>query len=80
MKELCVYSREGCHLCEDMLDALAQFATELGYRTSVYDVDEDETLYQRFNTLVPIVFLEDKEVMRYFFELATLKAVLNSEE
>ena len=80
MKELCVYSREGCHLCKDMLDALAQFATELGYRTSVYDVDEDETLYQRFNTLVPIVFLEDKEVMRYFFELATLKAVLNSEE
>ena len=74
--ELVVYSRLGCHLCEDMLSALAGFQTELGYRYTVYDVDRDEALYDQYNTLVPVVTLQGRELMRYFFELATLREAL----
>lgn len=75
-----VYSRLGCHLCEDMLHELKQFERELAYRFEVYDVDDDETLFEQFNALVPIVFLGDQEIFRYFFEYATLKAVLENDQ
>lgn len=76
MHELQVYSREGCHLCEDMLEALAQFEVELGYSIRVYDIDDDASLLEPFNALVPVVYYKGRELMRYYFELATLKTAL----
>lgn len=75
-----VYSRLGCHLCEDMLYDLKQFETELAYRFEVYDVDDDEMLFEQFNALVPIVFLGEQEIFRYFFEYASLKNALSGVE
>ncbi len=75
-RTLIVYSREGCHLCEDMLETLRQYQSELGYHLEVYDIDDDVSLLEQFNAQVPVVYLGGKELMRYFFELATLKAVL----
>ena len=78
MQQLDVYSREGCHLCEEMLDALGLFANELGYQVRVYDIDDDPVLYAKYNVLVPVVCLNGLELMRYHFELATLKDALES--
>ena len=78
--ELIIYSREGCHLCEDMLEALAQFEVELGYSIRVYDIDDDASLLERFNALVPVVYFNGQELMRYYFELATLKIALLAEQ
>lgn len=77
MVELTVYSRYGCHLCEEMLAALALFQDELGYTMAVYDIDEDEALRERFNALVPVVYLDGKELMRYHFQLAVLENALS---
>jgi len=71
-----VYSRQGCHLCEDMLDALKQFQTELDYTFEVYDIDDDASLLAQYNALVPLVYWNGQELMRYFFELGTLKEAL----
>ncbi len=59
-----------------MQAALELFREELAYQVRVCDVDDDDELYARFNTLVPVVYYRGREVMRYFFEPATLKAVL----
>ena len=80
MRELEVYSREGCFLCEDMLEALRQFQDELDYTIRVYDIDEEEKLYARYNALVPLVSLNGRELMRYHFELATLRTALENAE
>ena len=80
MPDLVVYSRAGCHLCEDMLEALAGFEVELGYSIQVYDIDDDASLLEQFNVLVPVVYLHGRELMRYYFELATLKSALAAEQ
>ena len=80
MRELEVYSREGCFLCEDMLEALRQFQDELDYTIRVYDIDEEEKLYARYNALVPLVSLNGRELMRYHFELDTLITALENAE
>jgi glutaredoxin len=78
MHELQVYSREDCHLCEDMLEALARFEIELGYSFRVYDIDDDALLLEQFNALVPVVYYNGRELMRYYFELATLETALKT--
>lgn len=60
-----------------MLEALEAYQTELGFSLVVYDIDEDTELRARFNALVPLVFIGECEIMRYYFELATLKEALN---
>ncbi len=68
-----VYTRLGCHLCEDMLAELHNYQAEFGYRLDLKDVDEDPALFEQFNALVPIVFIGDQELFRYYFEYATLE-------
>lgn len=80
MQELTVYSRQGCGLCEQMLEALDDFKVELGYTYIVYDIDGDQSLFDQYNTLVPLVLLGNQELMRYHFALAPLKAILQGEE
>lgn len=74
--QLTLYSRENCHLCEDMLDALEIYQEELGYCLTVYDIDDDDALVAKYNEHVPLVLIDEREVMRYFFELETLKVAL----
>lgn len=63
-----------------MLEALVQFEVELGYSIRVYDIDDNASLLERFNALVPVVYFNDQELMRYYFELATLKTALLAEQ
>ncbi len=59
-----------------MLEELAWFEIELGYSFRVYDIDDDASLLEQFNALVPVVYYNGRELMRYYFELATLKTAL----
>ena len=76
MHTLLVYSRQYCRLCDDMIDALRLFESELDYAIKVYDIDDDVSLLKQFNALVPLVYFNGQELMRYYFEPATLKAAL----
>ncbi len=76
LPELTVYSRMGCHLCEDMLDALYAYRDELGFDMTIYNIDDDPELLEMFTESVPSVFLGEREIMRYYFELATLEQAL----
>ncbi len=73
MPVLDVYVREGCHLCEDMLENLELYAEQIGYTYVPQDVDSDPALTQKYNDAVPVVELEGEELFRYFFELKTLQ-------
>ena len=50
---LTLYGRAWCHLCDDMLAALAPLAAEFGAHVDVIDVDTDPELEARYDVLVP---------------------------
>jgi CO dehydrogenase nickel-insertion accessory protein CooC1 len=56
---LVVLSREGCGLCEDMLQALAELErTQAISAVTVVDVDSDPELNRRFGLKVPVLLLD----------------------
>ncbi len=49
-----LYTRKGCHLCDDALAVLRRHGIE---PTSV-DIDADQALCQQFDTCVPVVEID----------------------
>lgn len=55
-----VYSRPGCHLCEEAEALLLRH----GLSVSTIDIDAKAELLQRYDTCVPVVFINGKERFR----------------
>lgn len=73
---LTVYGREGCHLCQDMLDALNDFQMDLRFGLQWVDVDNDPELVRRYGHLVPVLTAGKREICHYFLDATALNAFL----
>ncbi|MDG2382971.1 MAG: glutaredoxin family protein [Pirellulaceae bacterium] len=54
--EVVIYTRQGCHLCEDA----ARLVLQHGIRPKMVDIDNDAELRQRFDCCVPVVEIDGK--------------------
>jgi glutaredoxin len=55
-EKVVLYTRSGCHLCEEAEQILA----EHGILPTIVDIDGDSALRERFNTCVPVVEIDGK--------------------
>ncbi len=74
--EIVLYHRPYCHLCEEMAQALAPVATELGLAVRMVDIDSDPALEERYGLAVPVLVHEDAEVCRYHFDEAAVRGAV----
>ncbi len=73
---LTLYGREWCHLCDDMVAALAPLLAEFGARLEVVDVDADPALEQRYNERVPVLVCDGVELCQHRLDVAHVRAAL----
>lgn len=76
MVELTVYSRDYCHLCRDMVEALAALRPSLGFSLRVVDVEADPELESRYGVRVPVLEGTGQEICHYVLDRAALDAFL----
>jgi thioredoxin reductase (NADPH) len=74
--KLTLYGRSYCHLCDEMLAALAPLRSEFGFALEVIDIDSDPVLEQRFDTLVPVLMHADTELCHVHLEAGKVRAHL----
>jgi glutaredoxin-like protein DUF836 len=79
MTEIVVYSRPGCHLCEEALAAIVALHGE-GYRFALREVDieSDELLLGRHLERIPVVEVDGEEVSELILDQAALRARLDT--
>jgi glutaredoxin len=53
-----LYSRPGCHLCEDALAVVERVCGELGEQWTEVDITTDEELERRFREEIPVTFVD----------------------
>jgi len=53
-RQVVVYSRKGCHLCEVVKESLAKLSRRGGFTWQEVDVDSDTELRRQFNDEVPV--------------------------
>ncbi|MGI8457833.1 MAG: glutaredoxin family protein [Propionibacteriaceae bacterium] len=56
-----VLSRAGCHLCDVVVEVVAEVCAETGDRYEVDDVDADPELRRRFSDQVPVTFVDGRQ-------------------
>jgi thiol-disulfide isomerase/thioredoxin len=73
-----VYSREGCHLCDDALGVLRPLAAEFAVPVEVVDIEADDDLHRRFLERIPVVSLDGDELYDFFVDEEDLRSRLGN--
>ena len=71
-----VYSRQGCHLCEDMLLQLIQLQQMHDFKITEVDVDSSPQLIEQYGSQVPVVTCGDQQLCHYFLDQAAVMQAL----
>ena len=77
MIEFTVYSRIGCHLCEDLLQQLLQLQQAHNFKINEVDVDSSPQLIEQYGLQVPVVTCNDEQICHYFLDQAAIMQVLS---
>jgi glutaredoxin len=64
-RQVVVYSRKGCHLCEVVKESLVKLSRRGGFTWQEVDVDSDSELRRQFSDDVPVVFIDGRKVFKY---------------
>ena len=64
-RNVIVYSRKGCHLCEVVKESLNKLSRRGGFIWRDVDVDADLDLRRQFNDEVPVVFIDGRKAFKY---------------
>jgi glutaredoxin len=56
-REITLYTRPGCHLCEEAKALLEPILREFGAALREVDIDQDAVLQQRYSTDIPVIFV-----------------------
>jgi glutaredoxin len=81
MTEVVVYSRPGCHLCEEAIERIVALHGE-GYRFELreVDVESDEALLRRHLERIPVVEVDGAVVSELVLDEAELRSRLDTVE
>lgn len=64
-RQVVVYSRKGCHLCEIVKETLSKLERRGGFTWREVDVDADDQLRRQFTDEVPVVFIDGHKAFKY---------------
>jgi len=64
-REVIIYSRKGCHLCEIVKESLVKLHKRGGFDWREVDVDSNAELRRQYNDQVPVVFINGRKVFKY---------------
>ena len=71
-----VYSRNGCHLCEEAEQIVAQVCADIGEQWERVDIDTDPALAEQFTNEVPVTFVDGQQHDFWRVDPARLRAAL----
>ena len=78
MSTVVLYTRPGCHLCDDALAVLERVRGELPFRLEARDIEADEALLRRYLERIPVVELDGEELFEFFVDEAELRRRLGT--
>ena len=72
---LILYTRQGCHLCEDFEQEVRRQQQLLDFAVEIRDVDTNPDWGMPYNDQVPLLLAGSVEISRYFFDPGALRLI-----
>jgi glutaredoxin len=75
-RDVTLYTRPGCRLCDEAKAAIAPILRELGAVLREVNVDEDSILKQRYGWDVPVIFIGRHKAAKHRVDLEQFRRQL----
>ncbi len=75
-----LYSRQGCHLCEEGRGVVSAVCADRGVLWSEIDIDADPELKERYGDEVPVVTVDGETVAFWRIDPTLLATALDAHE
>lgn len=72
-----LYSKPGCHLCEEARALVDELAPERGFRVEEINIETDPTLFEEYRYEIPVVLMDGTEIARGKVDERALLAALD---
>ena len=73
-----IYSRPGCHLCDEAKAVIEPFSARYPLRLTVTNVDSDPNLRSAYGSEIPVVLINGIEAFRHRVDAPALERKLKA--
>lgn len=64
-RRLTLYSKPGCHLCDEMKAVIERVAVRVPVDLEIVDISTDSALETRFREEIPVLLIDGRNAARY---------------
>jgi hypothetical protein len=75
--DVTLYTRPGCHLCDEMKAQVAPLIRRAGARLREVNIDADPVLRERYNVEVPVLLLGTRKIAKYHLDAEQFRRQLD---
>ena len=75
-RNVTLYTRPGCHLCEEAKAAIAPLILEFGAVLREVNIDEDPDLRERYGWDIPVIFIGEHKAAKHHVDVAQFRRQL----
>ena len=75
-REVTLYTRPGCHLCEEAKAAIAPLLSEFGAVLREVNINEDSILKERYGWDVPVIFIGAHKAAKHRVDVSQFRRQL----
>jgi len=72
-RDVTLYTRPGCHLCEDAKNAISPVLREYGAVLREVNIENDAVLEQRYGMDIPVVFIGARKVAKHRVDVSQFR-------
>ena len=75
-RDVTLYTRPGCHLCDEAKGAIAPLLREFGASLREVNIDEDSVLKGRYDCDIPVIFIGQTKAAKHRVDLEQFRRQL----
>lgn len=75
-REVTLYTRPGCHLCDEAKSAIAPLLREFGATLQEINIDDDPVLKERYGWDIPVIFIGKHKAAKHRVDAARFRRQL----
>ena len=76
--QVVLYTRLGCHLCEEMKEVMSNSGCAELYTLEEVDIESDAELFARYQFEIPVLFINGVEAFRHRLRADEFKAYVTA--
>lgn len=75
-----IYSKPGCHLCEEAKELLVQTKKEFDMEIKEINIEEDPELFQKYRYDIPVIRINGRKAFKHRIDGEQLRKRLENEK